>query len=203
MALVSKLVYETEFFSTDTILVQHGANSQYIGCKVIIAGEYATDKLFSIYPTAVDPQNEAIVKLKSPSSGIVQIFLLDVVTLSLPASQIGDIVTGGSGSGGVSIPPVTVPANDSVVVDGVSIFEKKSVKWFVRIQNMADERIKSFEINAQFSLVRGLSHVRFGELGEYFDMNISVLEQAGNMNLIVYNNESYEFIVSVQRFNTP
>lgn len=81
MAGIYNLKYKQSFSSTDTIVVAHNLQRQFISVHIIIGDVSRPDLIETINPTVGNEENEITITLSSIQSGIVNIYEHDVVNI--------------------------------------------------------------------------------------------------------------------------
>lgn len=88
MAGVFDLKFEQAFTATDTIVITHNANNDFLKVRLVIAEASRPDLIVDVKPTVANPRNELTVFLSSAQTGRIQIIETDVVSANeLAASQ--------------------------------------------------------------------------------------------------------------------
>lgn len=202
MAGVSKLVYEQSFISSSSVTIPHNCGCRYVGVKLLVSGESRSDMIESVVPSTVDPKNELTVNLETATSGIIQIFVDDIVELSVDANEAI------SGSGNTSdaiqeLPVTTILPGMSQVIDSIPAGLNKSVKWFIRVEEPATDSVNTSEIIAHYKNNESVHATRSGIIGDKISHGIGIQMNTGNIQFAIVNNEPNDILVYVTRILTP
>ena len=80
MAGIYELLFSQSFTSTDTVVVTHNLDREYVYIKLIVGSENRQDLLSRVNIDPSDPTNKLTVKLRSVQSGIIQLFGTDIIS---------------------------------------------------------------------------------------------------------------------------
>lgn len=202
MAGVTRLIHEQFFTSSSSINIVHNCNCRYVGVKLIVNNESRSEYIDNIEISATNPLNELTVELKYTTSGIIQIFIDDIIELGVDPI----FNTGGGTSTSVPIealPIETITSSSTSVLDTVPVGSDKSIKWIIRVEEPFTNSVNTSEVNAHYKNGGDVHYSRFGVIGDKINHALSVQEIAGNIQLNVSNNEPNDIVVHITRILTP
>lgn len=94
----------------------------------------------------------------------------------------------------------TVPAGNTIAIDGLSTTDMKSMKWIVTIEDITESRIRSFEVLGVNKFGIDADHNVYGKVGDRkIKYKVGVAITAGIMNLNITNNETHSLSVCATR----
>jgi len=148
MANVVELVFTQSFSTTNTIVLNHGQNTDSLGLQVVIGSKVRADLISSVTPDTTDPTNSFTITLTGTYSGLVQVFNLHLNATNVPNSATKAALEN-SGIGGTD----TIPTMSSLA-DGLAPFAASTGTGIVSGANLSLTGGIGFSISAGSALVK-------------------------------------------------
>lgn len=94
---------------------------------------------------------------------------------------------------------IVIPASSSSVIDSLPAINNYSVKWIITLIDSVNSKTNTSEILAINKFNTSVSHNSSSRVGDHIAHGINVQLNAGNIELILLNNETNNIMVSVVR----
>lgn len=94
---------------------------------------------------------------------------------------------------------IVVSASSTTVIDEVVAVNNYSVKWILTIVDNTNTKMTSYEILAVNKFNSTINHNMSGRVGDLIFHGVNVVLNAGNIQLIITNNETNNIEVSLVR----